>query len=86
MLLILTLGIDIESDFINKDNINSIWNYIKNINITSARIFYFYFILDMSFKEISEELSMNESTVKSCLYRLLRNIKSKFLGGIESER
>ena len=52
------------------------------MNITVAKIFYLYFILDMTFKEIAEMLEMNESTVKSNLYRLLKNIKESFLGGV----
>ena len=52
------------------------------MNITVAKIFYLYFILDMTFKEIAELLEMNESTVKSNLYRLLKNIKESFLGGV----
>ena len=52
------------------------------MNTTIAKIFYLYFILDMTFKEIAEMLEMNESTVKSNLYRLLKNIKEIFLGGV----
>lgn len=38
----------------------------------------------MTFKEISEELSINESTIKSNLYRLLQKVKSNFLGGVKN--
>ena len=82
LLQIQILGIDIESDFITKDNIDRIWKYVNSVNITVAKIFYLYFILDMTFKEIAEMLEMNESTVKSNLYRLLKNIKESFLGGV----
>jgi len=36
---------------------------------------------DMKFKEISEELELNESTVKSSLYRMIKKIKKSNLGG-----
>ena len=72
------LGIDIESDFITKENIDRIWEYVNSVNTTVAKIFYLYFILDITFKEIAEMLDMNESTVKSNLYRLLKKIKESF--------
>ena len=61
-----------------------ILKYINSINIDVARIFYFYFILNMSFREISEELKINESTIKSSLYRMLKKIKILYLGGDRS--
>lgn len=72
------LGIDIESNFITKENIDRIWEYVNSVNTTVAKIFYLYFILDITFKEIAEMLDMNESTVKSNLYRLLKKIKESF--------
>ncbi len=73
-----------ESDFITKYNVEEILKYINSINVDVARIFYLYFMADMKFKEISEELEMNESTVKSSLYRMLRKIKKSNLGGEEN--
>ena len=81
-----TRGIDIESEFITKENIDNIWKYINSINTDTARIFYLYFILDMTFKEISQQLRINESTIKSNLYRMLKNVKNSFLGGEKVEK
>lgn len=75
------LCIDLESDFITKENIDNIWKYIKSKNVETAKIFYLYFINDMKLKEISEELEIKESTVKSNLYRMLKDLKKTFLGG-----
>lgn len=72
--------INLEAEFITKENIEQIWKYIKLQNINTAKIFYLYFVLDMSFKEISEELQINESTIKSSLYRMLKRIKENFGG------
>ena len=72
------LGIDIELDFITKENVDKIWRYLNSIDINIAKIFYLYYILDMTFKEISENLELNESTVKTKLYRALKNIKKNF--------
>lgn len=51
------------------------------MNTDTARIFYLYFIMDMTLKQIAEELGTKESTVKSNLYRMLKNVKKTFLGG-----
>lgn len=40
----------------------------------------------MTLKEISEELKINESTIKSNLYRMLKNVKKTFLGGERIEK
>ncbi len=75
-----------ESEIINRDNIDEIWNYINSIDINIAKMFYLHFILDMPFKEIAKELDMKESTIKSSLYRMLKNIKNIYYGGVENEK
>ncbi len=79
-------GIDIEADFITKENIDEICKYVKSININASKIFYLYFMLNMTLKEISMSLAINESTVKSNLYRLLKKIKENFSGGVKNEK
>lgn len=79
-------GIDIESEIISKDNIDSIWNYIKSLDTKVAKIFYLHFIKNMTFKEISEKLDIKESTIKSILYRMLKNVKKFYLGGVKNEK
>ena len=74
------LGIDIETDFITKNNIESIWKYIKTEDKNIAKIFYMHFMLDMTLKEIAEQLEQNESTVKSNLYRTMKKLKKNFGG------
>ena len=85
-LIDLDSGIDIETDFITKENIDTIWNYIKEIDMDTARIFYLHFIKDMTLKEISEEIEIKESTIKSSLYRMIKNIKKMYLGGEKNEQ
>ncbi|MEI3411726.1 MAG: RNA polymerase sigma factor [Clostridia bacterium] len=65
---------------ITKENINKIWEYIKNQNQISAKIFYLYFVLEMTFKDISKELNLKESTVKTNLYRMVKKVKEAFGG------
>ena len=75
--------IDIEAQMIRRDNIEAIWKYIIKRNILTGKIFYLYFVLEMSFKEIAEELEIKESTAKTKLYRMLKDIKKNFGGGQE---
>ena len=70
--------IDIEAQIIRKDNIETIWKYIIERNTLTGKIFYLYFVLEMSFKEIAEELEIKESTVKTRLYRMLKNIREMY--------
>lgn len=53
---------------------------MKEKNIDTAKIFYLYFVLEMTFKEIANELQVKESTVKSNLYRMLKKLKETFGG------
>lgn len=69
---------DIELQFITKDNVEKIWNYVKNKNILIAKIFYCYYYLDMKLNDISEELQLNESTTKTYLYRTIKELKEVF--------
>lgn len=72
--------INLETDFITKDNVEQVWEYIKQRNLVTAKIFYLYFVLDMSIKDISKELKINESTIKSNLYRMIKQLKKNFGG------
>lgn len=72
--------INLEIDFITKDNIDRIWKYLKSKNKNVAKMFYLYFMEDMTFKEISQIMKKNESTVKSNLYRMMKQLKEIFGG------
>ena len=70
--------IDLEANIINKENIETIWNYLNNKNVLIAKIFYLYYALGLKISEISEELKINESTVKNYIYRTLKELNKKF--------
>lgn len=40
----------------------------------------------MTLKEISEEIEIKESTIKSSLYRMIKNIKKIYSGGEKIEK
>lgn len=68
-----------------KDEIENIWEFLKKDTI-KAKIFYLYYYCDMTFKEISKELQLKESTIKSIFYRTLDKIKKKFERRISDDR
>ena len=73
-------NINIEKDLIDKDNLEEIWQYLKNKNIIIFKIFYLYYVESLTIKEISNHLNINESTVKNYLYRTLKELKNTYKG------
>lgn len=69
---------DLEANFITKNNIEDIWNYLNKKNILIAKIFYLYYALDYKISEISKELNINESTTKNYIYRTLKDLQKNF--------
>lgn len=70
---------DIEELMIKDDNWNRIWNYIKKKkNQDIPKVFYLYYKLELSIKEISQELKVSESYVKNLIYRTLKELYSIF--------
>ena len=70
---------DLEQDFITKENVGLMWEYVKGKDLITAKIFYLYFALDMKIGEIAKGLNLGESNVKNRIYRTLKEIK-KYLG------
>ena len=71
--------VDIEDLIIKNDDWDIIWKYIKNKkNQDIAKIFYLYYKLELSLKEISIELNVSESYVKNLIYRTLKELCSLF--------
>lgn len=72
---------DIERNFITKDNVLQIWNYLKSKNDLTARIFYLYYVMEISIKAIADDLQITESNVKNHLYRTQKELREKFRKG-----
>lgn len=70
--------IDLELQFITKENAQNVWEYIKCKDIKIAKIFYCYYYLDMKIVEIAVEMRLNESTVKNYMYRTIKELQIKF--------
>ena len=67
--------LDVQKDFLKKEDLKDIWKFLKKKNILISRIFYLYYYDDMSIKEISKELNVSESNVKNHLYRTLKELR-----------
>lgn len=68
---------DFEQEITLKYDTEQVWNYLKKKNVLIFQIFYLYFVLSMTLKEIAEALELTESNVKHYLYRTLKELKVK---------
>lgn len=77
-------NIDIEELIIKKDDWDNVWNYIKlKKNKDVARIFYLYYVLELSIKDISHELNVKESYIKNIIFRTIKELYSLFGKGCD---
>lgn len=70
--------VDLELKFITKENVEKVWKYIENKDIKIQKIFYCYYHLDMKLTDIASEMQLNESTVKSYIYRTIKELRKIF--------
>lgn len=71
--------IDIEDIIIKNNDWEQIWDFIKSKkNQDIPKIFYLYYVLELTIKNISEELEVSESYVKNIIYRTLKELCSLF--------
>ena len=69
--------LSIEDQVFENISIKKIWEEIKKEKVINQKIMILFYLEDMTIKEISELINMNESTVKSNLYRTLSRLKKK---------
>ena len=67
--------INIENIILENDDIEEIWKYLRNKKINIQKIFYLYYNLDFTIKEIAQELHLSESYIKNGLYRTLKELQ-----------
>lgn len=71
-------AIDIEKYVIDKECFSNLWTYIKSEkNQKIPRIFYMYYELNYSIKDIAKILNVNESYIKNSIYRTLKKLNLK---------
>ena len=73
-------NIDIEKMIIKKQDLSFIWEYLKKQKTIIAKIFFLYYYMDYSIKDISIEFHISESNVKNYLYRTLNKLISLMKG------
>ena len=69
-------NIDIQKDLITKEDLEFIWNYLKNKKVIIAKVFYLYYYNNLSIKDIAIDLHISESNVKHYLYRTIQELKN----------
>ena len=67
----------LEDDFINDTNISLIWDEIRKKEDVIQKIFYLYYVLDIKISDIAESMNIKESTIKTKIYRTLKELKEK---------
>lgn len=68
---------DLASDAFINFTIDEIWKETKELNIDTQKILILYFREDYKISDIGEMLKLNESTVKSKLYRGIADLKER---------
>ena len=72
-------NINIEDLVIKESDIDLIWKHVKNKkNQDIPKVFYLYYKLGLSIKDISKELDVTESYVKNLIYRTLKELSTTF--------
>lgn len=73
--------INIEDLVIKNEDWNSLWKYLKNKkNQDIPKVFYLYYKLGLSLKDISSLLDKSESYIKNLIYRTLNELSSIYGG------
>lgn len=70
-------NVDIESSLLDKYDSDFVWEYLKDKKVIIFKVFYLYFKLEMSIKEIAKSLNLTESNVKHYLYRTIRRTETQ---------
>ncbi|MCI8481969.1 MAG: RNA polymerase sigma factor [Clostridia bacterium] len=76
-------NIDLELQFITKENVSYIWKMLNNKDIQIVKIFYLHYVLDMKIVDIAKEMNLTESATKNYIYRTIKELKN---GLKESEK
>jgi len=66
---------DIEKIVIDNYDLEVIWGYLSSKKVIIGKIFYLFYVVGFTIKEISLELSVSESYVKNSIYRTLKELK-----------
>ena len=65
---------NLQDNFIQKEDLEFIWQYLKKQKPIVAKVFYLYYYADYKIEAIAKELNMTPSNVKNYLYRTLKEL------------
>ncbi len=68
-------SINIEKSITLKLDTELVWNFLKRKKVIIFQIFYLYYVLELTIKEIASLLHLTESNVKHYLYRTLHELQ-----------
>lgn len=68
---------DLEQNFMHKQDVQKVWEFIQKKDLITSKVFYLYFVLGLKITEIAQELRINESTVKNKIYRTQKEIQKR---------
>ncbi len=72
-------GVNIEEQYVTKELLSQIADFISKQPPTEGKIFYLYYYCDNSIEQIAISLNMKSSTVKTKLYRTLAKVRKIYL-------
>ena len=67
-------NVDIEKEVITKNDLDTIWEFLKKEKVIVSKIFYLYYYSNNSIKEIASTLNISEANVKNYLYRTIKKL------------
>ncbi|WP_443659592.1 hypothetical protein [Clostridium algidicarnis] len=76
---------DIEDDFIKREKVKDILVIVNNFEANLQQIFRMKIFADMTFKDIGNALDLNESTVKTKYYSMLKKIRIMYMEETHNE-
>ena len=76
-----TKDYSVENETINNDLLDAIWRIVKSKSKEAQKIFYLYYMGDLTIPEITKKLSCSESNVKNKLYRTVKEIRTIYKKG-----
>ena len=56
--------IDLERDIVTKENVDKVWEYLKNKDISITKIFYLYYTMDMKIADIAKATGLSEEEIQ----------------------
>lgn len=66
--------VDIPKLIIREEQIKEVWNFLQKKKVVIFKIFYLYYYLGLSLKEIAEVLNLSVANTKNYLYRTIKEL------------